>query len=338
MPGRVKHGSMTRLAIIGGGAWGTALAAVARAGGADTMLWARNADVIADINTLHENRLYLPGIALDPAIVATDDRAAIADADLVLLVCPAQAVRDVLAPFVPLLSGRPLAIAAKGVEIATFALMSEVVADVMPASPLAVISGPTFADEVARGLPTAVTVAADDPAVARRFAAALARPAFRPYVTGDVIGVEIGGALKNVIAIAAGIVTGRGLGENARAALITRAVAEMARYGRARGARPETLMGLSGLGDLMLTCSSPRSRNTSLGIALGEGRTLAEILGGRRTVSEGVATARAVAAEARRRDLDLPVIQAVDQILHQGAGIDDTIAGLLARPLKHEGE
>lgn len=329
---------MTRLAIIGGGAWGTALAAVARAGGADTVLWARNADVVADINTRHENRLYLPGLALDPAISATSDLAQAADADLAVLVCPAQAMRDVVTAGAPHLVGKPLAIAAKGVEISTSALMSEVVAGILPDTPLAVISGPTFADEVARGLPTAVTIAASDQAVARRFAEALARPAFRPYVSDDVVGVEIGGALKNVIAIAAGIVTGRGLGENARAALITRGVAEMARYGRARGARPETLMGLSGLGDLILTCSSARSRNTSLGIALGQGRKLADILGGRRTVSEGVATARAVATEARRRDLDLPVTRAVDQILHQDAGIDQTIAGLLARPLKHEGE
>ncbi|MBN9524564.1 MAG: NAD(P)-dependent glycerol-3-phosphate dehydrogenase [Alphaproteobacteria bacterium] len=329
---------MTRLAIIGGGAWGTALAAVARAGGADTVLWARNADVVADINTRHENRLYLPGVPLDPAIVATTDMAAVADADLALLVCPAQSLRDVVTAGRAHLAGKPLAIAAKGIEIATSALMSDVVADVLPEAPLAVVSGPTFADEVARGLPTAVSVAAADIAVARRFAAALARPAFRPYVSDDVVGVEIGGALKNVIAIAAGIVTGRGLGENARAALITRGVAEMARYGRARGARAETLMGLSGLGDLILTCSSAHSRNTSLGIALGEGRQLADILGGRRTVSEGVATARAVAAESLRRDLDLPVTRAVDQILHGGAGIDETIAGLLARPLKHEGE
>lgn len=338
MPCRGKHGVMTRLAIIGGGAWGTALAAVARAGGADTVLWARNETVVADVNTRHENPLYLPGIALDPGIEATSDMARLGDADLVVLVSPAQAVRDVVTAARPWLGGKPLAIAAKGVEISTFALMSEVVAGVLPDTPLAVISGPTFADEVARGLPTAVTVAAADRAVAQAFAAALARPAFRPYVSDDVIGVEIGGALKNVIAIAAGIVTGRGLGENARAALITRGVAEMARYGRARGARPETLMGLSGLGDLILTCSSARSRNTSLGMALGEGRKLADILGGRRTVSEGVATARAVAAEARRHDLDLPVTQAVDQILHGDAGIDETIAGLLARPLKHEGE
>lgn len=328
---------MTRLAIIGGGAWGTALAAVARAGGADTVLWARNETVVADINTRHENRLYLPGIDLDPAIAATSDLADIADADLVVLVCPAQAVRAVVTAAAPHLAGKPLAIAAKGIEISTSALMSDVVAGLLPATPLAVISGPTFADEVAQGLPTAVTVAATDGTVAQAFAEALARPAFRPYVSDDVAGVEIGGALKNVIAIAAGIVTGRGLGENARAALITRGVAEMARYGRLRGARPETLMGLSGLGDLILTCSSPRSRNTSLGIALGQGRRLDDILGGRRTVSEGVATARAVADEARRRDLDLPVTRAVDQILHHDAGIDETIAGLLARPLKSEG-
>jgi glycerol-3-phosphate dehydrogenase (NAD(P)+) len=328
---------MQRIGIVGGGAWGTALAVTARRAGREIVLWAREAEVVTAINQRHENPLFLPGIAIDPAIVATGDIAAAASADAVLLVVPAQHLRAVAGAIAPTLRpGAAVVICAKGVEEASGALMSEVAAAALSGARLAVLSGPTFAGEVARGLPTAVTLATVDQALGGALIAALGTRSFRPYLSADVVGAEIGGAVKNVLAIACGIVAGRRLGDNARAALITRGLAEMVRLAHAKGGRAETLMGLSGLGDLTLTCTALQSRNHSLGFALGEGAVLDEILGRRRSVAEGVSSAAAVAALARRLGLDMPIVAAVDAILHQGADIDETIASLLARPFRGE--
>jgi glycerol-3-phosphate dehydrogenase (NAD(P)+) len=328
---------MQRIGIIGGGAWGTALAVTARRAGRDVILWAREAEVVAAINERHENPLFLPGIAVDPAIAATGELAVAAAADAVLLVVPAQHLREIAAALAPSLRpGAAVVICAKGVEAATGALMSEVAAALLPGATLAVLSGPTFAGEVARGLPTAVTLATADQAVGRAIIAALGTRSFRPYLSDDVVGAEIGGAVKNVLAIACGIVAGRRLGDNARAALITRGLAEMVRLARVKGGRAETLMGLSGLGDLTLTCTGVQSRNHSLGFALGEGKSLSEILGPRRSIAEGVSSAAALGALGRRLGVDMPIVAAVDAILHHAADIDETIAGLLARPFRAE--
>ena len=328
---------MQRIGIVGGGAWGTALAVTVRRAGREIVLWAREAEVVAAINQRHENPLFLPGIAIDPAIVATGDLAMAAASDVVLLVVPAQHLRAVAGAIAPTLRpGAAVVICTKGVEERSGALMSEVAAAALPGAPLAILSGPTFAGEVARGLPTAVTLATADQILGRALIAALGTRGFRPYLADDVIGAEIGGAVKNVLAIACGIIAGRRLGDNARAALITRGLAEMVRLARAKGGRAETLMGLSGLGDLTLTCTGLQSRNHSLGFALGEGTALGEILGRRRSIAEGVSSAAAVAALALRLGVDMPIVAAVDAILHRGADIDDSIAALLARPFRVE--
>ncbi|GGF31015.1 glycerol-3-phosphate dehydrogenase [NAD(P)+] [Aliidongia dinghuensis] len=327
-----------KIGVVGGGAWGTALAATAERAGRRVTLWAREPDVVAAIAERHENTSFLPGVSLNPSIAATGDLVEVARADALLLVVPAQYLRataQALAPVLP--EGTPLVIAAKGIEMGSGATMGEVLAETLPRNPVAVLSGPTFAIEVARGLPTAVTLAAADPVLGAELVAALGTQTFRPYLSDDPVGCEIGGAVKNVLAIACGIVSGRGLGDNARAALITRGLAEMVRLAVAKGGKPETLMGLSGLGDLVLTCTAMQSRNCSLGAALGQGRSLADVLGERRSVAEGVASAAAVAALAARLGLDMPIVAAVDAILHRGAAIDTAISSLLARPFKAEG-
>ncbi len=255
--------TIERIGVIGGGAWGTALAQVAAAGGQETLLWAREPEVVDGVNRRHENGLFLAGIPLNHAIRATGEIAEMRDCDALLVVTPAQHTRKVLST--ASLGGKPLILCAKGMEETTTKLMHDVAREEQPASPIAVLSGPTFAHEVAAGLPAAVTLAVEDAAMGEAVRSRLARPAFRPYLSNDVIGAEIGGAVKNVLAIACGVVEGRGLGQNARAALISRGFAEMTRFGLARGARVETLAGLSGLGDLVLTCSSTSSRNFSLG-------------------------------------------------------------------------
>jgi glycerol-3-phosphate dehydrogenase (NAD(P)+) len=327
-----------RLAVIGGGAWGSALASVAARAGAGVVLWARDPDVVAAINQLHENPVYLPGIALDPGVAATTDAAAaVAGADAALIVVPAQFLRgalDMLAPLVP--AGLPLLLCAKGIETGSLQTMSEIAGEIVPRAPLAILSGPSFAAEVARDLPTAVTIAAGDPALARAFVKALGTARFRPYLSQDPIGAEIGGAVKNVLAIACGIIEGRGLGDNARAALITRGLAEMIRLGLAKGGQAETFRGLSGLGDLVLTCTAGQSRNYRLGLALGGGASLARALAGQRSVVEGIATAASVAALAARLGIELPITAAVDGVLHRGTAIDMMIDGLLSRPYRSE--
>ena len=328
---------MRTIGIIGGGAWGTTLGLVARRRDHAVLLWAHEAELVAAINARHANALYLPDIALDPGLRATGDLAAVAQSDLIVLATPAQHLRGVLGRVAPAWrKGTPAVIAVKGIEDRTAALMSEVVVAALPQAPIAILSGPTFAIEVARDLPTAVTVAATDTTLAATVADVLGSPRFRTYQSEDPIGAQIGGAVKNVLAIACGIVEGRGLGDNARAALITRGLAEMIRLGIAKGARPETFMGLSGLGDLTLTCNALQSRNFSLGFELGQGRALKDVLGARRSVAEGVATAAAVSTLAKRLGVDMPIALAVDGIVNHFAGIDATIAGLLARPVKLE--
>jgi glycerol-3-phosphate dehydrogenase (NAD(P)+) len=327
-----------RIAIIGGGAWGTALALVAARAGAEVTLWARDPAIVAGINERHENAVYLPGIPLDRAIAATSElQVALGGADAALLVVPAQFMRGVLGLAKPLLPrSLPLLLCAKGIEAESFRTMSELLAETAPDSAIAVLSGPSFAGEVARDLPTAVTIASHDAALAEAFTTALGTARFRPYRSADPIGVEVGGALKNVLAIACGIVEGRGLGDNARAALITRGLSEMIRLGRAKGAEAETFRGLSGLGDLVLTCTAGQSRNYTLGAALGRGMTLAAALAGRRSVVEGVATAAAVARLAARLGVEMPITAAVEGVLHRGMPIDAMIEALLSRPYRSE--
>jgi len=327
-----------RLAIIGGGAWGTALAIVARRAGSLPVLWARDPDVVDAINERHENPVFLPQVTLDPGITATTDiDAAVAGAQAALLVVPAQFLRDVIERLGPhLRRGMPVLHCAKGIETDTLNTMSEVAAEIIPDAPSAVLSGPTFAGEVARNLPTAVTIASHDEPLGRAFMAALGSGRFRPYLSDDPIGAEIGGAVKNVLAIACGVVSGRGLGDNARSALITRGLAEMVRLGVAKGGRAETFRGLSGLGDLVLTCSAAQSRNYALGLALGRGETLSAVLHGRRSIVEGVATAAAVARLGLRLGIEMPISEVVDALLHRGEPIDAMIDLLLRRPYRTE--
>jgi len=327
------------ISIIGAGAWGTALALAARRAGNDVTLWAYEADIVAAINDAHENTLYLPGVTLDPAIRATADLAEAATADALLLAAPAQHMRTTIAPLAGHLPpATPLIVCAKGIEQETLALMSEAVAAIFPQNPVFILSGPTFAADVAAGLPTAVTLAGSDLAAAQVLADRLSSDRFRPYSGDDVIGAQIGGAIKNVLAIACGIAEGRGFGDNARAALVTRGLAELTRLCLAKGGRAETMMGLSGLGDLVLTCTSAQSRNYSLGLALGAGRTLAEILGERHSVAEGVYTASAAVALAAKLGIEMPIATAVDAVLNKGADIDAVIEALLARPLRAEAD
>jgi glycerol-3-phosphate dehydrogenase (NAD(P)+) len=323
-----------KIGVIGGGAWGTALAQVAAEGG-ETLLWAREPEVVESVNAHHVNALFLPGIDLDPAIRATGDLSALAGCGALLVVTPAQHMRSVLAAL-PRLS-IPLILCAKGIEEASMKLMHEVALEAQPDAPVAVLSGPTFAHEVAARLPAAVTLAVADGAVGERLRARLARTWFRPYLSEDVAGAEIGGAVKNVLAIACGVVEGKGLGLNARAALISRGFAEMTRFGLARGARAETLAGLSGLGDLVLTCSSVSSRNFSLGKGLGEGRAAAELLADRRTVAEGAFTAPVLNRAAREAGVDMPIVAAVCALLAGEAKVEAVVERLLARPLRAEG-
>ena len=334
----LRRDPVNRLAVIGGGAWGTALAIVARRAAAMPVLWARDPDVVAAINERHENRVFLPDVTLDPRITATADiGAAIAGAEAALLVVPAQFLRSVieaLGPYLP--PGMPVLHCAKGIETGSLKTMSEVAAEIIPDTPSAVLSGPAFAAEVARDLPTAVTIASQDASLGRDFMAALGSGRFRPYLSDDPIGAEIGGAVKNVLAIACGVVCGRGLGDNARAALITRGLAEMVRLGVAKGGRAGTFRGLSGLGDLVLTCGAAQSRNYALGFALGRGQSLDAVLRDRRSIVEGVATAAAVARLAAGLGIEMPISEAVDALLHRGQSIDAMIDLLLSRPYRSE--
>jgi len=322
------------IGILGGGAWGTALALTAARAGRSVRIWARDPATVAAIDSRHENPHRLPGIRLDH-VPATDSMAVALRADAVVLAVPAQATRAVAtaaAPYIP--AGTPLVIAAKGLERDTDRRLSEVIAEVVPDARPAVLSGPGFAMDVARGLPTAVTIAAEDETLALDLCHAFAGPAFRPYAETDLIGVEIGGAVKNVLAIAAGIVAGRELGASAHAALIARAFAELRRLGDALGARPDTLMGLSGLGDLVLTCSGPQSRNFAYGLHLGRGGDPAAP----HALAEGIATAAVARDLARRHGVSAPIIEAVAAIIDGTLTIEAAIEGLMNRPLRREAD
>jgi glycerol-3-phosphate dehydrogenase (NAD(P)+) len=333
----MSKGGMSHLetiGVIGAGAWGTALAQMLASDGRDVLLWAYEGEVVEAINAGHRNPLYLPSASLAPTIRATGDLAAFKAIDTVLVVTPAQVLGRVLAGLAS--PPRDLVLCSKGIEAGTGRLMNDVAREASPGSAIAVLSGPTFAHEVAAGLPTAVTLACSGGAQQwERLAPAIARPAFRPYYSDDVTGAEIGGAVKNVLAIACGVVEGLALGQNARAALIARGYAEMLRFGEALGARAETLAGLCGLGDLVLTCSSTSSRNFSLGKALGEGASAAALMADRRTVAEGAHTAPVLADLAASRAIEMPIVAAVNAIL-AGANARKVVAELLARPLKAE--
>ena len=323
-----------KIAVVGAGAWGTALAQMAAAGGQEVLLWAREDDVVGAINRIHQNPVYLKDIPLSPSIRATANFSELASADAWLVVTPAQHMRAVLgrAPC----PGMPLVLCSKGIEEKSGQLLHHVARDVCGESPIAVLSGPCFAHEVARGLPTAATLACEDEALGKALHDRLVRPEFRLYWTDDVAGAEVGGAIKNVLAIACGIVEGKQLGQNARAALIARGFAEMKRFGTAVGAREETLAGLSGLGDLVLTCTSTSSRNFSLGKAIGEGRDAAELMKDRTTVAEGAYTAPVLARIARERDIDMPIVAIVAALLAGDFGIDEALENLLSRPPRAE--
>ena len=323
-----------KLGIVGSGAWGTALAQVASSGDRETLLWALERDVVDAINGKRENSTFLPGVSLNHSIRSTTDLADLQSCDAWLVVTPAQHMRGVLERAAD--CDKPLILCSKGIEERTGQLLHRVASQTCPRAKVAVLSGPTFAHEVANGLPTAVTLAADDLDLAERLRDRIARPAFRIYLSDDVAGAEIGGAVKNVLAIACGVVEGKRLGQNARAALIARGFAEMTRFGLALGARRETLAGLSGLGDLVLTCSSTSSRNYSLGVGIGEGRSAAELLADRKTVAEGAFTAPVLARLAREKGIVMPIVEAVAALIAGTANVDEVLGGLLARPPKAE--
>ena len=324
-----------KLGILGGGAWGTALAQVAAAGGRETLLWAREPKVVAALNDRHENTIFLPGVPLNESVRATSELRDLETCDALLVVTPAQHMRAVLERVPD--CAKPLVLCAKGIEEKSGNLLHQVAKAVCPKARVAVLSGPTFAHEVAQRLPTAVTLAAEDRELAKQLRDRLARPTFRIYVSDDLAGAEIGGAVKNVLAIACGVVEGKGLGQNARAALIARGFAEMTRFGLALGARSETLAGLSGLGDLVLTCSSTSSRNYSLGKGIGEGRSAADLLVDRKTVAEGAFTAPVLARLAREKCIDMPIVEAVDALIAGRANVDQVLDALLTRPPRAEG-
>ena len=326
--------TIERLGVIGAGAWGTALAQVAAGAGRETLLWALEREVAEAVNSAHENRLYLPGVPLSPVIRCTNDLADLESCDAWLVVTPAQHMRAVLEQ-VPQ-CGRPLVLCSKGIEERSGELLHHVAAEVRPDSPVAVISGPTFAHEVAAGLPTAVTLACEESALAEALRERISLPTFRIYLSDDVTGAEIGGAVKNVLAIACGVVEGRHLGLNARAALIARGFAEMTRFGLALGAKAETLTGMSGLGDLVLTCSSTSSRNFSLGKGIAEGRSVKELMSDRRTVAEGAFTAPVLRRLADQHQVDMPIVAAVDDMLAGRATVENVLERLLTRPQRAE--
>ena len=328
---------LTSVCVIGGGAWGTALAQTLALGGQNVTLWAREPDVVDDIRTRRVNRSFLPGISLDSHITATTSLGDAAASDAVLIVAPAQHVRPTSEALAKHLRPEtPVVMCAKGIEQATGKLMGDVISETLPTAQFAVLSGPSFASDVARGLPAALTLACRNETIGRGLAAALSSRQMRLYWTSDVVGAVLGGAVKNVLAIAAGIVEGRGLGASAHAAIVTRGFAELRRFGEALGARPETLLGLSGLGDLVLTCGSPQSRNMSLGRSLGEGKSLSNILGARTAVTEGVYTAAAVVRLAREKGIEMPIAEAVHAIIEGRASVEDAITALMLRPLKAE--
>jgi glycerol-3-phosphate dehydrogenase (NAD(P)+) len=324
---------MSRVAIIGGGAFGTAMACVLSRSGHDALVWAREPEVVEAINGHSTNPLFLRDVGLPPAVRATGElAAAVAGRDFILVAAPAQHLRAVVRAMRPhVRPGTPVVTCSKGIERGTSALMPEVIAEELPQAVVAVMSGPSFAREIALDLPCGVVMASSDPAVAGRLAGEVANPRFCVQASGDVPGVAVAGVMKNVVAIASGIAAGRKLGENARATLITDGLVEATRLGIAKGGHRATFMGLAGIGDMMLTANSLQSRNTSLGVALGEGRRLEEVLAGRKEVTEGAFSVEAIAALAAKLGVEMPITLALDAVLNHGARLDDAIAGLLAR-------
>lgn len=326
---------LQRCAVVGAGSWGTALALAAARAGREVALWGRDAEQMRAMAATRRNARHLPEVDLPTAIRPTSDPDALGEADFVLMVTPAQSLRAVagaLAGALP--QGAPVVLCAKGIERGSGALMSDVAGDALPGRPVAALSGPSFAQDVGRGLPTAVTLAAQDEGLARALAEALGSSSFRLYHTTDLLGAELGGAAKNVLAIACGVAQGRGLGASANAALIARGFAELSRFARAYGARAETLMGLSGLGDLVLTCNSTQSRNFSLGIALGRGEALAQADHGK--LAEGAATAPVLIEKARAKGVEMPIAEAVAALLAGKIDVAGVIEGLMGRPQKAE--
>ncbi|MCH7805850.1 MAG: NAD(P)-dependent glycerol-3-phosphate dehydrogenase [Proteobacteria bacterium] len=329
--------AMKKAGIVGAGAWGTALAAVSRRAGLEALIWAFEKEVARDINTHHENRIFLPGIPLDKNIRATSKLNDLHTCDFLLLVVPAQFTRNIVESLAKGLPEKtPLVICSKGIEIKSGKLLSEVIDEIVPTNPILVLSGPSFAADAARGKPAAVTIAGESKSCAKDITMALGQETFRPYWSDDIVGAQVGGAVKNVLAIACGIAHGKGLGDSARAALITRGLAEMIALAKAKGGRATTLMGLCGLGDTVLTCTSTLSRNFSLGKALGEGKTMEEILKSRKSVTEGVYTAKIVVKLAAEMGVDMPISNAVNDILHKGDDVDEVIHDLLSRPFSEE--
>lgn len=330
--------SSKNIVVLGAGAWGTALAQLLASNGHEVTLWAHNEPTVEAINSGHENTIRLPGVALSKNIQATTSFGALGDAEAIVLAIPAQHVRQLLQKISSqIAAGTPIIICAKGIERETLALMSEVVAAEVPQAMIAVLSGPSFAADVVRDLPTAVALAAPTIDEAKTIAALFGRPSFRPYASDDVIGTEIGGAVKNVLAIACGIVAGRELGASANAALIARGFAEMTRFGLAMGGQSETLAGLSGLGDLVLTCTSTQSRNYSLGVDIGRGLSIEQAIEARGAISEGAFSAAAVSARARKLNVDMPIVFAVEKIVGGELDIATAIKELLSRPFRAEG-
>jgi glycerol-3-phosphate dehydrogenase (NAD(P)+) len=327
---------MEKIGVIGAGAWGTALSQNLANSGHDILLWAREPEVVESINSKHENTMFLPNIRLNEMIRATGDREDMGECDFFLLMVPAQHVRSALKDFNEIIGDKPVVIGAKGIELESGMLLSDVAKEIIPGTPIGFISGPTFAAEIARGLPCAVTLAMSDKSIGDEIVQSIGSRTLRTYLTDDLVGAQLGGAVKNVIAIACGVVEGRKMGESARCALVTRGLAEMARLAKAMGGQKETLMGMCGIGDLMLTCSSMQSRNFSLGYALGEGKTVEEVLGKRIAVTEGVHTAKALRVMARNNAVDMPISRAVNDFLTEGAKIDDIFESLLDRPLRRE--
>ena len=326
-----------KIGVIGGGAWGTALAQSMVSAGRDVTLWAFEPDCVEAINTTHENTLYLPGVALSPKLKATNTLSDLGAMDAVLAVPPAQHMRATLSGFAPHApKGLPIVLCSKGIEHKSLLFMADVLKETIPQARGAVLSGPSFAIDVAKGLPTAVTLASADEALGEQLSQAIAAPAFRPYLSTDVIGAEIGGAVKNVLAIACGLVLGKGLGKSAHAAIIARGFREMTRLGEALGAQAQTLTGLCGLGDLVLTCSSEQSRNMSCGLALGQGQSLKEIIDNRSAVTEGVATAPGLKVLAAKHGVEMPICEAMADILDESITVDQAIIGLLSRERKAE--
>lgn len=328
-----------KIGVIGAGAWGTALAQTLSQSGRDVTIWSFEPECADAINSKHVNESYLDGVPLHPSLKATSNPADLSGSDAILSVAPAQHTRVTLGNFAAHIApGTPVLLCSKGIEISTRAFMADVLHDVLPNAVPAVLSGPSFAADVARGLPTAVTLACADTQIGESLVSACAAPTFRPYLTDDIIGAEIGGAVKNVLAIVCGIVLGKGLGRSAHAAIMARGFAEMTRLGVALGARPETLTGLCGLGDLVLTCSSEMSRNMSCGLALGRGESLDDILKGRLAVTEGVATAPALKMLAQEKGVEMPISFALADILDGSLDVDAAMAQLMSREHRFETE